>query len=193
MKDQILKILNEKLKKRKGAEDLIYYLEHGTDFFTAPASTIYHSNIEGGLALHSLNVYNLLKEKVERYKLDIKEDTIAICGLLHDVCKTSFYVKGKKWIKPNGVWEQKEVWEVKDSFPAGHGEKSVFILQRFIMLTNEEMLVIRWHMMAYDPSIHFIYPNGYAFKQAQKENKLITLLANSDTESTFLLEKICNT
>ena len=32
----------------------------------------------------------------------------------------------------------------------GHGEKSVIMLQRYMNLTEEEMLCIRWHMGAFD-------------------------------------------
>ena len=39
---------------------------------------------------------------------------------------------------------------MKDRFPFGHGEKSVFLISRFMRLTDEEALAIRWHMGAYD-------------------------------------------
>lgn len=32
----------------------------------------------------------------------------------------------------------------------GHGEKSVFLIQRHMELSDEEALAIRWHMGAYD-------------------------------------------
>lgn len=34
--------------------------------------------------------------------------------------------------------------------PMGHGEKSVFLIQRHMELSDEEALAIRWHMGAYD-------------------------------------------
>lgn len=43
--------------KRDGIEDLIKYLE-STDFYTAPASSRFHCDYEGGLVEHSLNVYS---------------------------------------------------------------------------------------------------------------------------------------
>lgn len=39
---------------------------------------------------------------------------------------------------------------MKDRFPFGHGEKSVFLISRLMRLTDEEALAIRWHMGAYD-------------------------------------------
>lgn len=46
---------------REGIDDLISYMEEN-DFFTSPCSTRYHLAEEGGLATHSLNVYeNILR------------------------------------------------------------------------------------------------------------------------------------
>lgn len=53
---------------REGIDDLISYMEEN-DFFTSPCSTRYHLAEEGGLATHSLNVYeNILRinEKIRR-------------------------------------------------------------------------------------------------------------------------------
>ena len=41
--------------KRPGIENLVQWLDN-SDFKVAPASTRYHSNYEGGLLKHSLNV-----------------------------------------------------------------------------------------------------------------------------------------
>lgn len=135
---------------RTGAEDLLAWLETQTDFFTAPASTRYHGVYEGGLVKHSLNVYSCLNEleKTERWEkiADNKkrdyaglEETVAICALLHDVCKADYYER-----------EESGKYRVNDRFPFGHGEKSVLMISRFMWLTEEEALAIRWHMGAYD-------------------------------------------
>jgi len=187
IKNLILDILTVKLSL---SADLLKYLETDSDFFTAPCSTEYHLNYEGGLAEHSLHVYNLLVDKIKYYEIkDIPESTIAICGLLHDICKTNFYTKGKKWVKINGGWQEQERWVVNDQFPVGHGEKSVFILQRFLKLTEEEIATIRWHMMFFDAGIHFNYPSGYPFRSAIKKYPLVTLLATADMEATNILER----
>lgn len=90
VKVEIIDLLKE--VDREGIDDLIMYLLEN-DYFTAPASSKYHFNEVGGLARHSLLVYNLLKQKNEFFKLGIDEETIAICGLLHDLCKMNFYKK----------------------------------------------------------------------------------------------------
>jgi len=188
-KEKIILELDKELGAIDGGDNLLYYLENGTDFETAPGSTIFHSNGEGGLAKHSWNVYELLKEKVERFELKTPSRSVAICGLLHDACKLNTYVKGKKWSKDTGTWQQIDCWEVKDEFPFGHGEKSVAVLQRFIKLTDEEMLAIRWHLGPFLPGTHFPYPDGMAYKKAKELYPLVTLLYAADLESSELLEK----
>ena len=68
MKEEFLKLLRQ--VKREGIEDLINFLEK-SDFFTAPASTRFHGNHEGGLVEHSMKVYEILKHKVENCVIDI--------------------------------------------------------------------------------------------------------------------------
>ena len=189
-KQKILNIIDTNIK-RQGTENLKYYLENATDFLSAPSSTMYHGSHEEGLAEHSLNVYNLVLEKIRFHELEntYSPETISICGLFHDLCKTNFYVIEKKWTKESGIWEKVDAYGVDDTFPSGHGEKSVFILQRFLNLTDSEILAIRWHMIAFDASIHFNYPNGFPFKKAMKEEPLVCLLATADMEASTLLEK----
>lgn len=119
---------------RPGALDLLEWLETKTDFFTAPASTKYHGAYEGGLVRHSLNVYDKLAVKA-----GFDPETRAVCALLHDICKTDYYER-----------EESGKYRANDRFPFGHGEKSVLMISRFMWLTEEEALAIRWHMGAYD-------------------------------------------
>lgn len=130
---------------RDGAEELLNYIKQ-SDFFTAPASTRYHSSHEGGLCEHSINVYDRLKT-VAPYA---DEETLAICGLLHDLCKTGFYTTSIRNVKVDGMWVQKPYYTVEDKFPYGHGEKSVFMIERFMRLTTDEAMAIRWHMGGFD-------------------------------------------
>lgn len=63
-KEEFLHIYNEYVKRQGSQEFLDWLLK--TDFFTAPASTKYHGACEGGLLLHSLNVYKTLRERYLR-------------------------------------------------------------------------------------------------------------------------------
>jgi 23S rRNA maturation-related 3'-5' exoribonuclease YhaM len=62
--------------QRPGADKLLAWLEM-SDFFTAPASSRFHSSHEGGLCEHSVKVYDRLKEQNElllRKKTSEKEE-----------------------------------------------------------------------------------------------------------------------
>ncbi|MCD8094926.1 MAG: HD domain-containing protein [Ruminococcus sp.] len=152
-KQKFIEIYNSSIG-RSGADKLLEWLSSGkSDFFTAPASTRYHSAYEGGLCEHSLNVYYCLKEYLKRervkdeYGLEYSDETIAIVALLHDVCKVNIYktsFRNKK--NEQGVWEQVPFYEYNDTLPYGHGEKSVYIVSGFMRLSRDEAMAIRWHM-----------------------------------------------
>ena len=131
---------------RPGIERLVEWMETKSDFFTAPASTKYHLHCKGGLARHSLNVYERLKAKVDSGLLELKDDTVVITTLLHDVCKANFYAVQKRNRKIDGQWQEVEEWGIDEKLPIGHGEKSCYIVQSFMRLSPEEFAMIRFHM-----------------------------------------------
>lgn len=152
-KEKFLKIFNENIT-RAGSEKLLNFLQsENSDFFTAPASTRYHGAYEGGLCQHSLNVYDCLKDYLERekvknqYNLDYPEESVAIVALLHDICKVNLYKTSYRNAKNDqGIWEKVPFYEYHDILPYGHGEKSVYIVSSYMRLTREEAMAIRWHM-----------------------------------------------
>lgn len=151
LKEEFLSTYNENIK-RDGADNFLNYLLK-TDFFTAPASTRFHGSHEGGLLEHSLNVYHCLKDYLERdrtkqlYRMNYSEETIALCALLHDVCKVNFYKTDYRNAKnERGEWEKVPYYTIDDTLPYGHGEKSVYIISGFMRLTREEAFAIRYHM-----------------------------------------------
>ena len=138
---------------RPGAEALLDYLEHRSDFFTAPSSTRFHGCYEGGLCDHSVNVYHCLVDYLARdrvrelYGLECSEETIAVVALLHDLCKIGCYHPGVRNVKgPDGKWKQVPTYNFDDPMPYGHGEKSVYIVNGYLRLTREEAFAIRYHM-----------------------------------------------
>ena len=70
MKEKVKELLNK--IDRPGMSELIEFLEK-SDYYKAPASTRYHGAYEKGLMEHSYKVYEILKEKVEFYKLEVSE------------------------------------------------------------------------------------------------------------------------
>lgn len=142
---------------RPGADKLLEWLEQ-IGFFTAPASAKYHGAYAGGLVEHSNNVYRrlvkLADEEDKRQGRQFPEyavDTIAVVALLHDVCKADAYkVEKKNQKQKDGCWQQVDTYGYTNNFPVGHGEKSIIQIMRFMYLTEEEVLAIRWHMGAFD-------------------------------------------
>jgi len=172
--------------QRDGVGKLIEYL-HTTDFYTAPASTRFHSSYEGGLLAHSLNVYDMLKAKMETptwKDYGYADSTIAIVALCHDLCKVNFYdVEMRNRKNDAGKWEQYPFYITNDKSPYGHGEKSAMMTQHFIKLTAEEMYAIRWHMGFSEPRENYVY-----LGKAMELYPLIVALHEADLEATYLIE-----
>ena len=143
-KEEFIEIYRENIR-RDGADALLDYLEHKSDFFTAPASARFHGAYAGGLCEHSVNVYHCLTAYLERervrelYGLEYPAESAALVSLLHDVCKTGCYREGSRNVKgPDGKWQAVPTFFYEDPLPYGHGEKSVYILSGFLRLTREE-------------------------------------------------------
>lgn len=183
---------------RAGIENLLEFIRK-SDFYTAPASTKYHMSCEGGLLQHSLNVYDALVSKVNNnptWKLNFNPASLAIAALLHDLCKTYFYVsevKNRKVYKENGSkldsngrydWESYMGYIIEDQFPYGHGEKSVMMVEQFIKLTAEERYAIRWHMGFSEPRENYNY-----LGKTYEKYPLALALSEADLEATYLMEK----
>lgn len=184
-KEEFLQIYNEYVKRQGSQEFLDWLLK--TDFFTAPASTKYHGACEGGLLLHSLNVYKTLRERYFEEGKD-SEESFAICALLHDLCKAQFYKVSTRNVKNDvtGQWEKVPYYTVEDAFPYGHGEKSVFLIERFMRLKTSEAMAIRWHMGGFDDSAR---GGSFAISLAYEKYTLAVKLHLADLESTYLKEK----
>lgn len=175
---------------REGADKLLeYLLSKHSDFFTAPASTRFHGNYEGGLLEHSLNVYHCLKDYLSRprvqemYGMKYSEETVAIVSLLHDICKINCYQPSFRNIKDDqGVWQKVPWYEFEDKLPYGHGEKSVYIITGFMKLSREESFAIRYHMGF--SGTEDIRNVGASFEQFP----LSFALCTADMEATYYLE-----
>ena len=181
-KEEFIKIYNENIE-RDGAAELLEWIEK-TDFFDAPASTRYHCACEHGLVMHSLSVFNTLVEKHFDEETDSME-SFAIVALLHDLCKAQFYKISSRNVKneETGRWEKVPYYAIEDQFPYGHGEKSVFLIERKMRLKLDEAMAIRWHMGEFGGE------NSNTISQAYNRYPLAVKLHLADLESTFLREK----
>ena len=144
-KAEFLDLFNQHVN-RPGKDKLLDWLSK-TDFFTTPASTKYHCACPQGLVMHSISVFNVMMEKHYDEETDSIE-SFAITALLHDLCKANFYKISTRNVKneETGKWEKVPFYTVEDAFPYGHGEKSVFLIERFMRLKIDEAMAIRWHM-----------------------------------------------
>lgn len=147
MKDRFFDIY-DKWIKRAGADEFKQWLLT-TDFFEAPASTKYHEVYPGGLAEHSIHVFDELVKLLNVYpELGVSSETAAIVSLLHDVCKADCYkIEYRNRKNEFGQWEKYPAYTFKEDFCfGGHGSKSVFLIQQFMPLTREEAVAINCHM-----------------------------------------------
>lgn len=121
-------------------EDLLKWMEEH-EFYTSPASTKFHGNFKGGLAVHSVMVtYQALKLAPAVFSDWIKSKTAAkftftaedifISALAHDFCKAGFYSLSYRNSKDVfGNWVKTPYYNVKtDIRNLGHGNESVLLL-----------------------------------------------------------------
>lgn len=201
--------------QREGKDGLMEFIRK-SDFYTAPTSTRFHLCTEGGLLQHSLNVYDALTASLTKtdngysYMVAGKEvaqtseESVIIMALLHDICKTYFYVKDYKNQKTydeekvkaaenwqvkhdnNGdfIWETVEIYTIDDKIPYGHGEKSVMMIEQYMHLTGLERYAIRWHMGHADISP----TQQYAINEAYKKYPIAWALHNADMMASTFME-----
>lgn len=121
-KEEFIELFKQNIS-REGSNELLKWLL-SSDFFEAPASGKYHMCCKGGLCAHSLYVYKRLKKLIETEpKITASEETIAICGLLHDLCKVDYYKIRMRNVKENGTWVQVPEYFIEETLPYGHGRK----------------------------------------------------------------------
>lgn len=208
-KQAFISIVRENIS-RPGIDKLLAYLDF-TDFFIAPCSTKFHLNVKGGLCEHSLNVYKALLDLYSAYlikdnalpdsafvlaydevlpKTNNVDDhsiieTLTIISLFHDLCKANYYKQEMKSVKVGNSWTQQPAYVTDDQLPLGHGEKSVILLEKFIDLSAEEMLAIRWHMAGFDNAVK---GGEWSLSTAMQKTKLVAALQLADQIATYFME-----
>lgn len=139
-------------------KELLTFLEK-SDFFEAPASTMYHASYPGGLCQHSLNVYDaletLIKEFGSHYELNPKwtpemeyleepdcpkyilrpnfdENSIKIVALFHDLSKANYYDRWERNVNTGEKDEKgRDIWIKVPEFKVKEGS------QRFVGVNHE--------------------------------------------------------
>lgn len=198
-KERFVGYCKEYAGEREGLDRLLAYLEE-TDFYQAPSSTNYHLNEPGGLCKHSINVFETAKALYEHaieprraaseaaFSEPVPMESIAVATLFHDLCKVKMYRTAERWKKDeHGRWQSYLGYEVHDEFPFGHGEKSCFVLERFLRLKGCELLAIRWHMGLFDASEQGA-SGRFSLRAAMESEPLVTIVQAADLLAANCLE-----
>ena len=166
---------------RPGIEIVIDHLHANHDvFYKAPASVVHHHNFHGGLAKHSIEVYQQAIKLYDQLRvgespLPFDLDSVALCSLLHDVCKMDEYEIDNTTKRP------KHTSEWKKNGP--HGMKSLRQLRRWhLQLTDEEEKAIAWHMgkHAKDAEEQF----GTTYDDVSGHSLLVQLIHDADSAAS---------
>lgn len=193
MQEKIKKLLLS--TKREGIDKLIEAMDHG-GFFTSPCSGAYHLCKDGGLAEHSMNVFETLVNLNVLLGAGIPADSIIVCALLHDLGKMGDhgkpnyvpnYVRSKKKNPETGEYdmvqsETKPYETNKELTYEEHEIRSLLIAERYIHLTEEEETAILHHNGLYGKL-------DSAFGNANySKSKLAFLLHTADMYCSRFLE-----
>lgn len=173
--------------ERPGIENLLIYLEV-SGFYEAPASTKYHLSEPGGLAQHSINVFNamaafangLITNELEAPKSEKAYNSIVLCALLHDLGKAGQFAKPQYIEKEIPFGDPPQYEYNRSLLYIPHEVRSVVIASQYIQLTEEEQFAILYHNGLYGD-----------FKKAipGKETPLYMLLHFADMWAARVLEK----
>ena len=155
---------------RENIDKVVEWLEQNR-FFEAMASIHYHNHYYGGLASHSLDVYRLATKLNAECETPLPEDSVTLCSLLHDVCKSDLYYYDR---------EERRTKKHEEIAAQGHGIRSVRILKSCgLPLSHDEELAIWWHMGEHEQP--FDHPEVY---ESTKNNPLCNLIRKADQEAS---------
>jgi 23S rRNA maturation-related 3'-5' exoribonuclease YhaM len=176
-------ILKLKSIDREGMAEFIDKIEK-VGYFEGPGSTRFHGAFEGGLFYHCNKLYELFTDMLKKFDIDFPDESALICAFLHDLCKVGAYIK-------NG---EKYSWNKK--MPSGHSILSVKRIEKHIKLTDQERMIIQYHMGMYGtnefasnkPYLEGEYSLQELVNAYQKE-KLCKLFYFCDDMSTNFVEE----
>lgn len=158
---------------REGMAQFVEEMEQA-GFFTAPCSGGNHLCKEGGLAEHSLNVYEQAVKLMKAYRVD-DVNSVIISTLLHDYGKVGDYQKNfyvPNVLKTGKVSDSKPYKRNPAMLEKSHAVKSIALINRWIDLTEDEEYAILHHDGLYDRA------NYEAFQG--NETKLLLLVHYAD-------------
>ncbi|MCM8759158.1 MAG: HD domain-containing protein [Candidatus Omnitrophica bacterium] len=159
-------LLLKVIERKDECDEFVRFLEKETTWLTAPASTKYHLCFEHGLIIHSVNVALIMLKLKSTLIPEISDESCVIVGLFHDVGKVGM-PHAPRYIKKDTSYVYNEN-QVEMSVAA----RSLYLVSKFIPLTDEEAQAILYHDGQY------IMENKHI---AHKECALTLLVTFADT------------
>lgn len=174
---EILELVHE---RKEQVDSFVDWLENKTSWLWSPASTRFHLNIPGGLLIHSVGVTDTLFRIRDCLAPQYSDESCAICGLFHDTGKIG--EEGKPFYIPDPNAKKSD--EIKfirnpEITAMGVAVRSLYIVNRFISLSDEEAQAICYHDGQYVPDNRSV---------ALKERPLLLLLHYADLWTAQVLE-----
>ncbi|MFH1583562.1 MAG: HD domain-containing protein [Actinomycetota bacterium] len=175
------KPLLEKIVNRKDqVNKILDFLENKTNWLTAPASTKYHLDRDGGLIDHSVGVTHTLLKLKNILVPEIPNESCVVIGLFHDIGKVGmagkpYYIKLKIPTK-----DGKKYIINKDLAAMGIAARSLMLISKFISLSDNEAQAIAYHDGQYIPEGKIV---------AHRESALTLLLHYADYWTSHILER----
>ena len=172
--------LKEKLQNRyTDFERCVNYIVSNTGFINAPASTRYHLSIPHGLLIHSNSVTKTMMKLNNALNCEIPLYKIITAGLFHDLGKHDDYIENQPTEKQKAAgYKANPPYLFSEQEINPHESESLYILQKYLDMDEDEWLAILYHNSPYDKveKVNF------------KQNMLMTILQYSDYWSTLYLE-----
>ena len=166
---------------RPNRMNIVYYLEE-SDYFTVPASKKHHGNYTGGLAEHSLKLYELFHERNLKLSPSLPEASVIICSILHDLCKVGLYAE-----------IENEVYTIADH--PGNKAHALLSIERIndtgFELIEQEFNIIKFHMGVFGAfqtrprEIQEFTPEE--LRKAIEKDYMVQVFASCDTEESHSL------
>jgi hypothetical protein len=174
-------------KAIKAARRCLEWLRE-TDFYEAPASgnDRFHEAFPNGLIQHTLKVVNHIVALMQLRKFcSVAPYEAVLVALVHDWCKIGIYEQYLRNVKDEttGVWSHVSAYRYKSSeWPYGHGCSSMVLAKKYLQLTEEMALAIRWHMSAYSVAQN----ESYDLSEASSKFPMVHLLQWADQASVTI-------
>jgi len=161
------------VERKKDFDEFVTFLETETTWLSSPASTKYHLSEEKGLLKHSVGVTKTLLQLREFMALALSEESCVLVALFHDVGKIGMPHAPRYLKKGNQFVYNTDQVEMQIA------QRSLYLVSKYIPLSDEEAQAILYHDGQYIPENKAI---------AHRECPLTLLLTFADTWTTAVHE-----